>query len=147
MADTITFDATLFRSQIKAYADPTQYPDAILQGFWDMAIQFVSDSNYGYLVDDGRALALNYMTAHLVYLNNIISAGTAPGMVVQSTVDRTSVSLLQPPQRTQWHFWLNQSPYGQALMALLKANAVGGFFAGSQFPRGGFRQPDGSFLC
>ena len=144
---TISFDAALFRAQCPAYRDSTVYPDSVLNGMWDLGTNFVSNLNAGYLQGAGRAAALNYMTAHLVFLNDLILAGTNPGNVTSSGVDRTNVTLEAPKQASQWKYWLNQSPYGKALLALLRINAVGGFYAGGgSQPRSGIRQPNGGFL-
>lgn len=146
-ATIIAFDATAFRAQCPAYRDPTTYPDAVVQMWWDLGTQYVSNLNSGYLIDAGRRAALNYMTAHLIFINDLILQGTSPGNVVASTVDATNVTLEPPPVRSQWHYWLNQSPYGKALMALLRGRAVGGFQAGfTSNARAGIRQPNGSFL-
>jgi hypothetical protein len=142
----IAFDIAAFRAQCPAFSDTTVYPDAVLQGWWDMAIEYISNQNYGYLIDNGRRMAINYMTAHLVYTNDLISAGSTPGIVTASGVDRVNVTLVAPKERSQWHFWLNQSPYGVALMALLRGRAIGGFSAGYGAPRAGIRQPNGSFI-
>lgn len=145
----ITFDAAIFRTQCPAYADATAYPDATLQQYWNQAICYISNDNYGYLVDECRRAAINYMLAHILTLSIAALAGTvatAPGFVNSSSVDRASVSIVPPPGKSQFKWWLNQTTYGQALVALLGAKSAGGFFAGSNFPRGGIRQPWGGFL-
>lgn len=142
----ITFDSAAFRIQCPVYSDPTNYPDATLQDYWDMAINFVSDEDYGYLTGGARRMAINYMLAHLLYITALILDGTTPGTVINSTVDRTSVALQAPKERSSFMFWMNQSPYGVALLALLRVNAVGGYLVGSSNPRANIRQPDGGFL-
>jgi len=63
------------------------------------------------------------------------------------SVDKTSVTLVAPPGAdNQFKYWLNQSPYGQALLALLSVQSAGGFMGGFTAPRGGIRQPAGGFL-
>ena len=70
---TIVFDVTLFRARFPVYADPIDYPDALLQDFWNQAICYVSDENCGIIVDDCRLQLINYMTAHLIYIWNLVN--------------------------------------------------------------------------
>lgn len=147
---TITFDPASFRAQIPEFSNPVKYPDSVLQGYWDIAICYVSNEDSCSLSGDCRRTALNYMTAHLLKLDLLASEDgiTLPGNVTQSTVDKTSVTLQAPPESSsQFKYWLNKTPYGQALLALLSVKSAGGFFAGSQFPRAGIRQPNGRFLA
>jgi len=146
MAAVLVFDPVAFRLQFPAYSDPNKYPDATLQGFWDTAICYISDLNYGWLNGDCRQRAINMMVAHLVYLQGLILAGTVPGLVNSSSVGATSVSLQMPPGKTQFQWWLNLTPYGAQLLALLSVKSTGGFFVGGTLARAGFRQASGSFL-
>ena len=148
---TIAFDADSFRRQIIAYSDPILYPDEVLQVYWDQATCFVSNEYGDCWTSEGcLRTALNYMTAHLIYLANLIASNGnqgVSGIVTQSTVDKTSVTLVAPPgSESQFKYWLNQSPYGQALLALLSAQGAGGLMGGFVAPRGGIRQPSGGFL-
>lgn len=139
MAAVILFDADLFRAQCPAYANETTYPDATIEGYWDMAIEFVSDKNYGRLINEGRRMAINWMAAHLMYLAGLIAAGQVPGLVQGSTIDVVSVTLTPPPVMNQYRWWLSLTPYGQQLLALLQARSAGGFFVGGSAVRCAFR--------
>jgi len=143
---TLTFDVAAFRTQFPAFANPTTYPSATLQGFWDLAVCYISPVDYGYLNGDCRERAINMMVAHLTYMNGLIVAGTAPSMVNSSSVDRVSVSLTPPPFKDQFQWWLNLTPYGAQLAALLSLKAMGGFYVGGNLARAGFRQPAGNFI-
>jgi hypothetical protein len=134
---TIWFNATAFRALFSAFSDSIAYPDLVLQLYWHTATAYVNNQ-YGGCYIGGftlaqQTLALNQMTAHLAYLNSLIGAGETPGIVQSSTIDKISVQLTPPPVPNQWQWWLNQSPYGQQLLALLQTSSVGGFYYGG-FP-------------
>lgn len=133
----IRFDVATFRALFPALSNTTEFPDGALQIWWDMATAYVSDRYGGCYVGSftlaQQTLALNQMTAHLAYLNSLIGAGETPGIVQSSTIDKISVQLTPPPIPNQWQWWLNQSPYGQQLLALLQTVSVGGFYYGG-FP-------------
>lgn len=143
---TIAFDPTTFRALFKAFTSAGDYPDVVLQLFFDTATAYVSADIipsapcYGGLNLAQQTLALNQMTAHLVALNDLIAAGENPGVEVSSTVDKISVSMMPPPATTQWQWWLNQTPYGAQLLALLSVAAVGGFYSGGHRIASAFRR-------
>lgn len=142
---TIIFDPSLFRQQFPAYSNATTYPDAMLQMYWDMAICYVSDDDYGWLDLHCRTLALNLMTAHLLYSAGLIAAGQTSIIINSSTVDKITVSLTPPPIKNQWQWWLNTTPYGIQLLTLLSANSVGGFWTGGLPELCAFRRVGGLF--
>lgn len=145
---TIIFDPTLFRQQFPAYANVTTYPDAMLQMYWDMAICYVSDQTYGFcwdLDEHCRTLALNLMTAHLLYIAGLVADGQTAILINSSTVDKITVNLTVAPIRNQWQWWLSTSPYGQQLWALLQVNSVGGIYIGGLPELSAFRRVGGYF--
>jgi len=56
------------------------------------------------------------------------NSGDVAGVVTAATIDKISVTLMPPPGLNQWQWWLNQTPYGQQLLALLQIAAAGGRF-------------------
>lgn len=145
---TITFDPAAFRVLFPQFADATAFPDVKLQAEFGMATAYVSPDTYGDMPAAARANALNLMTAHLLALGVIIAQNNYSGQVgvVQAaTIDGVSVTLQPPPQRGQWRWWLNTTPYGAQLVALLDAQAVGGFFVGGLPERAAFRRVGGGF--
>lgn len=134
---TIHFSATTFRTLYPPYANGTVYTDSLLQIFWDTATAFISDKTGGCyalgMSTPQRVLSLNLMTAHLLYLNGLIGKGETPGITTGATIDKISVQFQPPPEGNNWQYWLNQSPYGQQLLALLQLAGVGGFYYGG-FP-------------
>lgn len=146
------YDDTLFRTQFPEFSDTTQYPQSLISGYWDMAAIFISsdDSPYNMLNGDALALALNQMTAHLMTMGANAASGVSPGSEqggyeTSSSIDKISVSRMTPPVKGMWQFWLAQTPYGQALLALLSVMSVGGTFAGGLPEREAFRKVGGVF--
>lgn len=139
----IRYNDSAFRALFSAYANTVTYSPTMVQAFWDTAGNYVSTRAGGCFTGgmtlSQQTLAVNQMTAHLLYLNDLIAAGNTPGVAVAATVDKISVTLEPPPAPNQWQYWLNQSPYGQQLLALLQVASVGGFYASSAVPgRAGF---------
>ncbi len=146
MRATIEFDVTLFRQQFPAFSNVTQFPDATLQMYWDMATCFISaDQICGYFNNDCLILALNLMTAHLTALSVIVAGGQVPGLVQDATIDKVSVNLTPPPLKNQFNWWMSLTPYGQQLLAMLQAVSVGGMFIGGFPELSAFRRVYGVF--
>ncbi len=137
---TIVLDIAAFRVAIPQYADETTYPDSIITNRWAEATCYISDSSYGRLSITCRTLAIQYMTAHLINLSDLIDSGAAPGQVVSAGEDGVSVSLTPPPNRNQWQWWLGLTPWGQRLNSLLANAYVGGLYIGGSRERTGFRK-------
>lgn len=143
---TIAFNPTTFRALFKAFSSTADYPDVVLQLFWDTATAYISNEIiptspcYGGLTLAQQTLALNQLTAHLAALNDLIAAGENPGVEISSTVDKISVSMMPPPATNQWQWWLNQTPYGAQLLSLLSVAATGGFYHGGHPIASAFRR-------
>lgn len=136
---TITLDLTAFRALFPAFAGVS---DATVQANWAVATSYVSSDTYGCMSVEARTYALQLMTAHLLSL----SQAPASGVTLQSKVGDVSVGLAQPPYGTSpWRYWLNLSPYGPQLLALLDAQAAGGLYVGGLPERAAFRKVWGVF--
>lgn len=147
---TITLDLAAFRARFPQFADSTAFPDAVIEAQFDLATCYVSADTYGDMSEHCRTQALYLMTAHLLALGVIVAAGGSytgqPGVVTGSSVGDVSVTLAAPPSGTsQWRWWLNTTPYGAQLIALLDAQAVGGFHVGGLPERAAFRKVAGIF--
>jgi hypothetical protein len=146
---TIHYNDAAFRALFPAYSpvSPQSLPTTI-QVYWDMATAYVSDRAGGCYIGGmnlkQQTLALNLMTAHLLYLSGLIQSGNTPGVMTGATIDKISVTLEPPPVKNQWQYWLQTTPYGQQLLALLQVASVGGFYASSGVPgRAGFQFGNG----
>jgi len=141
----IELDIDEFRNSFEAFVDPNVYTDAEIQTFWNSAICYISNEDYGSLSGDCRRAAINLMVAHLMKLSIMIQAGQTPGYVQSAGVDKVSVSLTPPPARNQFAWWLSLTPYGTQLQAMLASNSVGGFYIGGRPETAAFRKVGGSF--
>lgn len=135
------FDVAAFRTSYPAFADDTKFPSDTLTAFYNTATCYLSDADYGYLSGTCRYNALTLMTAHLTALSVFINTNKVPGLVQSATIDKISTSLTSPPVNTQWAWWLSLTGYGQQLLALLQAKAVGGLYLGGSLDRLAFRKP------
>jgi hypothetical protein len=148
---TLTLTPSDFRAAFKAFLSPTAYPDNVLQMYFAQAIDYVNPVDSGYLLTGASLqLALYQMTAHLLRLNDMIceNDGAPAGLVQDAQVDKVRVTLTPPPERSQFGFWLNLTPYGAALWALLSAKAVGGLYVPGRLggqELAGFRRVAGRF--
>lgn len=149
----IIFDPAAFRAQFPVFTDPP-YTNIILQGYFDWAATFAGQENSrcSGMTDAQRTLVLNLLTAHLITLMAQINAGSAtkpvtPGFVQSATIDKVSVSMVAPPQTDSWSFWLNQTPYGQQLLAMLDLMSVGGFYYGGRAELGSLRRGPRTGCC
>lgn len=143
---THTFDYALFQSQFPAYASAP--PESVLSVYWQVGTNYIdpNDNFCGGLNGDVLQYALNLMCAHQAYINALVASGQTSVVVTGSSIDKVSVSLLAPPVKDGYQFWLQTSPYGQQLAALLRAQFAGGFYSAVGLPeRRAFRKVGGSF--
>lgn len=154
------FDAALLRAQFPAFANATTYPDAMLDANWDTATLFVANESFPCktLTPKQLAYVLNAMTCHLITMFTPVQQQSVPGaggsvssqmgggFTTSATVGKVSVSKLAPPVKDGWEFWLEQTPYGAALLAMLQGLAVGGFSVGGLPESDGFRRVYGVFF-
>lgn len=143
---------TTFRAAFPAFADANLFPDAMLQVQWTIGACYISDRGCNCASADGtdcRETMQYLMLAHLLQLGQIISAGGtnsgAAGIVSMAKVDKVSVSLVPPPVTDAWDWWLNGTPYGAQLLALLSVCGMGGFYAGGLPEPTAFRKWGGIF--
>lgn len=144
---TITFDPDAFRLVFPAFADPAVYPDAVLQVRFDVATFHINPNVYPCGMTAGQlTYCLQLMTAHLQTLATLAAGGNVAGIVIQSKVGDVQVGLAPPPYGTsQWRYWLNLTPWGQELLALLSTLGAGGFYVGGLPESAAFRKFGGIF--
>ena len=141
----LTIDIPTFRQQFPAFADAVVFPDVMIQMYFDMATNYVNNENIGFLRDNSRLLAIYLMTAHLLAIANGINTGNLVQPVINATEGAVTVGFAPPPFKNGWEWWLNATPYGQQLWALLSAKSTGGFYIGGSNVRSGIRKPQGWF--
>lgn len=147
MATHSTLDTAAFRVAFPEFADTTAWPDTTLEANYTIAADFIdnNDNFCGGMSGATLERALQLFTAHLCKLSALIASGTTPTIVQASSVDKVSVTLVPPPVKTQWQYWLATTPYGQQLLALLSVLSVGGWTVGGIPERRGFRKGYGIF--
>lgn len=138
-------DIATFRVAFPAFASEAAYPDAMLQVFWDVGVSYLGDYDGCLLSGTPLQSALNFMLAHLLELSRLAGLGQTAAIVTQSVVDKVSVSLAAPPVKNAWAWWLNLTPYGVNLWALLSVKGAGGLYLGGSPERAGFRGAYGRF--
>jgi hypothetical protein len=138
----VEFDINGFRAAYPAFA---QTDPVALNMYWSTAGIYINPNIYNCTNVTLLTQYLNLMTAHLAALSCLIAAGEAPGFVTSATVDKVTVAIQPPPETNQFQWWLNLTPYGQQLLALLQVQAVGGFYAGGLPELSAFRKVYGVF--
>lgn len=128
-----------------AYADDTKYPDSLLQSFWGFATCYFDDEVCGCFDEECWKRVLYSMIAHLLWLNDGSKEGSF-GLVSSATIDKVSVTQAAPPYgNSQFRYWMNQSPWGQQILALLSTCSVGGMYIGGRPEARAFRKFRGEF--
>ena len=140
----IAFNEETFRALFPAFKDKADYPSAVLSMRWDTAGIYISNQSGGCFcggMDTAqRTYALNLMTAHLQALADAIASGNTPGILTSATIDKVTVTIEPPPAPNQWQYWLQTTPYGQQLLALLQRASVGGCYFGGRPELAAFRR-------
>lgn len=150
----MAYDDAAFRAQLPEFADTTRFPAPVLSAAWTLASNFIAlpACPLSFLNGATWQIAVNYIAAHLWVLSQQQQQpGQDPGtnqggFETSATIDKISVTMLAPPADNMWTWWLAQTPYGQALAALLRMKAVGGTSVGGLPERFGFRKIGGVFL-
>lgn len=142
-----TFNYALFQVQCPAFA--TEPDEAILTAYYAMALAFANDGYDNWCGGfNGAALdlILNLLTAHIAQIQAQIAEGMDSVIVTGSTIDKVTVSLLAPPVKDMFQYWLATTPYGKQVLALARAKFAGGFYVAVGLPeRHGFRKVGGRF--
>lgn len=125
----VTFDIASFRQQFPAFALETVYPDATLEALWEVAQEYVNPECSP--LEKAITWGLFLMLAHLLILNRKAASGKGGGgFKTYAMIDKVATQYLAPPSSDQFEWWLNQTPYGQQLLALLQLKCAGGFTFG-----------------
>ncbi len=142
-----TFNYPLFQEQCPAFASSPA--EATLEVYFAMALNYANDGwdNWrGGFSGAALDMVLNLLTAHIAQIQAQIAAGQDSVIVTASGIDKVSVSLLAPPVKDMFQYWLATTPYGKQVLALARARFAGGFYvAVGMQERHGFRKVGGRF--
>ncbi|CAB4132155.1 Protein of unknown function DUF4054 [uncultured Caudovirales phage] len=146
MATHNILDLTAFRAAYPAFSDVVKFPDVMLNAMYQNAGNYISqnDSTSGL---NGAMLdyALQLMTAHLLQSSVLIASGQTSAIVTSSSVGSVSVSIMPPPVKSAFGYWLATTAYGQQLRGLLSVQSAGGWSVGGSPERSAFRKVGGMF--
>lgn len=145
MTDKIELDISKFRELFPAFSDQSKYPTVTIEMKWEVATCYISDLDCGRLKSSCRQYAIFLMMAHLLYIDDCISAGIKLNPTTSVSEGKVSASFAAFPSEGSWDFWLGQSSYGQQLVALLSSVAAGGYYVGGSNVTAGFRGVGGYF--
>ena len=134
----ILFNAAIFKEIYPEFANTS---DATLQNYWNMGTAYADDSDTGKVAL--KTTILNLYTAHFAKLQEDITSGNVSNMLSGTSIGSESVSLVPPPSKSGFKWWLNLTNYGQRLNALLSVKAVGGAYIGGSNMSSAFRKPGG----
>lgn len=132
----VTVTPAEWRVRFPAFKDAAKYPDDLLQSMLDTAQCYVSARNICLLQGRCREQAIYLMASHLLVLRERMAQGGgngAVGAVASSSVGNVSVSLVPPPNQSQYEYWMNLTGYGAELMRLFGLFATGGLYVGGSF--------------
>ena len=142
----VYLDPVAFRKQFPAFQCTPPIADSTLQVYFDTATLYINNPSGGAycggrnLSEAQRRQCLYLMTAHLTHISQMTQSGTTVGVITNATVDKVSVTLEPPPATNQWSYWLQSTPYGQQLYALLKIASAGGMYINPSPAITGFRR-------
>ncbi|WP_165911791.1 DUF4054 domain-containing protein [Vibrio crassostreae] len=126
------------------FSSTAEFPDILLLATYETGKCYMEDNDC-VMGEQCREKAFELMLAHLLYIQELVSKGDNAVTVTSASQGRVSVSLAQPPTGDSWDYWINLSPFGQALKAMLSAQTVGGFYIGGSNERRGFRKIGGGY--
>lgn len=144
----MAIDIAAFRKAFPAFTDETFYPAESIQAAADMASCYISFSARWYRCENCIALMEMLITAHLLYLNGteFVPGQTATGVMTSATIDGISVGFaVNTATKGSFTAWLDKSPYGEQLGALLARFSRSFGYIGGTSERRAFRKVGGGF--
>ena len=133
MATFDTIDMVQFRQMFPAFQSGMRFPDPMIEAYYAVAGSYIDQAeNPSGLNGSTLQWALQLMTAHLLFIADKSGSGQQSGIKTSASTGDVSVSWQAPEAKGSWKYWLNQSSYGQQLLALLSAKSVGGWTVGGR---------------
>ena len=145
MQTPVTFNYNSFIAAFPAFSDPIAFPEATLQGYFNLATAFMNPGQNPFLSLAQLTQCLNLYTAHFAQLSVISADGDTPAVTLNATIDKVQVGNQEVPLENQFQYWLQSTSYGQMLLALLQVLSVGGWLVGGWPERAAIRQAFGVF--
>ena len=110
---THVIDPATWRGQYPEFAGLV---DATVTAYVSMASVHLSPDDGLILSGSAVDLALGLMTAHIAKLMTMAAAGNSGAPVTSASEGAVSVSMVAPPAKSGWQFWMAQTPYGLSLI-------------------------------
>ena len=134
--DTVQVSVQGFYDTFPVFNTET-YPEAVVGAYLGKAQNYISNLNYGRLVDTAREYGIYLMTAHLLVLKDLLAqnGGGAIGYETSAKIDAISVSLAPPSGSDLLERWFELSGYGMELRALLMMKSCVPFYVGGSCVR------------
>ena len=105
------------------FSDGETYSTSTVTLAIETAKAFISPYVTGTVRKNARKLMIELMCAHLLIIGEKQSSsgseGLASGQVIQSKIGDIEVHIKAPENSSQLTYWLNQTQYGQQLLALM----------------------------
>lgn len=127
---SVILDISDFRALYPAFSDEELYPDINITTAFDTATLYKSNESSKCVSIDRLRTMLYLLTAHILFVNQKANNGDQSGLLASATVDKVSVSMQTTSKNNAFHYWLNQSPYGQQYLALSRLCLLGGVYVG-----------------
>ena len=125
-----------FRQRFPSFSDTTKYSDEFIQSQLDVAMLYISPDPNCLVTQCQQKQMIYLLSAHLVELNKSVASSSGSsigaGQVASASVGGVSVSKALPNNRTELDYWLNMTPYGMQLLALLSMLTGVGIYIGGQ---------------
>lgn len=141
----VTVTTSTLRLMYPYFANETAYPDVVLQLQLDASQDYISPYVCDYMSLSARTRATYLMACHLQSITDKINNGESTDLITSTIIDKITVTATPPTFKNQFQHWLNTTPYGKELLALLQMKSVGGMYYGGSPERSAFRKMDGTF--
>ena len=132
-----------FRALFPIFSEKCTFAaDTVVEMNFDTAGLYMSScwpSNSQGMTLKQQTYALYLMTAHLISLTQLAAKQQA-GNIESASIDKVSITVKLPELKNQWEWWMNQTPFGQNLWALLQTISTGGFYIGGRPELAAFRR-------
>lgn len=151
------FDRDIFFSTFPEFKDKTLYPAELVESAGKRSRFYVTYEQAAHLDGEERKYVRALMTAHLIVLTcrnrqNAGNGGTqggtdgggvggavgavgGSGIISSASVGGVSVSMSVPDSQNPWAYWLNQTQYGQEILAFLGNACPAGIMGMGEFHR------------